>query len=792
MLKQMIVIPLAVVLICSAVWAKDELAGKFIAPPAESRVQCFWWWLNGNVTKETITSDLEAMKEKGFGGALIVDAGGATQDGNGQVPHGPVFASPEWRELYRHALKEAARLKLELALNIQSGWNLGGPEVTGSDAAKILCWSDVPLTGADALVEVELQAQSGFLRDVAVLAIPVGGDYQQAEGITNLPKKTLMAPVHGGNGDTAAELAPTPVSVKVRGIDPSKVIDISKCLDADGRVKWIAPAGKWRLCRFYYTVGPGAHVSTCSPGWEGLAIDPMDAGAFQRFWNRVIEPLILDAVKVEEHPLKYVHTDSWEIEPFNWTPGMREEFQKRRGYNMTPWLPVFARQVVGGLEASERFLHDFRNTVAELTAENYYGPFMENAHRHGLQVRAESGGPHGVPIDAQHCLGIIDAPMSEFWATSWRHRVPLEKRFFVKQPASAAHTYGRQIVAAEGFTTIGPHWQETVWDNLKPNFDRAICEGMNQLVYHGFGVSLKDQGLPGQSYFAGTHINPNVTWWKQSEGFFSYINRCQWMVRQGLFVADVLYYYGDLAPNFAGLKLSNPAGLPPGYDYDVATEYVLLNRLSVREGRMTLPDGMSYAALVLPPDRCISLRVLRKLEELTKAGGPIVGPKPDASSGLKDWQKDGDREAKERIGRLWGEDGMPGPVKQIKAVEWLKQKGLAPDCAVSGGVQLDWIHRRCVEADIYFMSHLESNKASATVSFRIAGRKPELWDAVTGKITTLPDCRRAENGSTEVSLQFEPYGSCFVVFRNREEPTACAIVKKTPSELKPVRVMKEE
>jgi hypothetical protein len=179
-----------------------------------------------------------------------------------------------------------------------------------------------------------------------------------------------------------------------------------------------------------------------------------------------------------------------------------------------------------------------------------------------MQIHPESGGPHAVPIDAQQCLGFNDAPMSEFWAWSWRHRVGDTNRFFVKQPASAAHAYGRKLVLAEGFTTIGPHWQETIWDNLKPSFDHALCEGLNLLVWHAFVCSPPEAGMPGIQYFAGAHLNPNSTWWSRSGPFFDYINRCQWMLQQGLFVADAAYYYGDHVPNFTQLNASTRQVLP--------------------------------------------------------------------------------------------------------------------------------------------------------------------------------------------------------------------------------------
>ena len=181
---------------------------------------------------------------------------------------------------------------------------------------------------------------------------------------------------------------------------------------------------------------------------------------------------------------------------------------------------------------------------------------------------------------------------------------------------------------AEGFTDIGPHWQESLCENLKPSFDQALCEGMNLLVWHAFVCSPAEMGMPGQQYFAGTHFNPNTTWWSKSAPFLSYINRCQFMLQQGLFVADACYYYGDHVPNFAQLKRIDPAHVLPGYDYDVVTEETLLQRMSVRNGRIVLPDGMSYRVLVFPTGPSISLPVLRKLKQLVKAGATVIGPKP--------------------------------------------------------------------------------------------------------------------------------------------------------------------
>ncbi|MBI5693985.1 MAG: glycoside hydrolase [Verrucomicrobia bacterium] len=736
-------------------------------PPSSARLRAYWWWLNSNVTKEAITRDLEQMKAKGFGGALICDAGGAEQRNNAQVPRGPTFFSAGWRELYRHALREADRLGLEMSLNIQSGWNLGGPIVTPDDAPKKLTWSEVRVLGpAKVVVPIAApKSRDNYYRDLFVIAWRVRPDLPAKRApLQNQLEKALLKPLRPFSApDTTPlfqEVAATPGE---QDLQTGDVLDLTGKLDATGQLTWDAPAGEWQVLRLGCTLNDHCKVSTCSQGWEGYALDPFDDGAFRRYWDAVVAPLIADAGPLAGKALKYLHTDSWEVEVANWTPTLREEFKARRGYDLLPWLPVIAGRIVNSRNESNRFLADFRRTMGDLAIANHYRLFREGAHRHGLLIHPESGGPHAVPIDAQQCLGYNDAPMSEFWATSWKHRIGDENRFFLKQPASAAHTYGRKLVLAEGFTTIGPHWQETLWDNLKPSFDKAICEGLNLLVWHAFVCSPKEMGLPGQQYFAGTHLNPNVTWWEKSAPFFAYLNRCQALMQQGLFVADVAYYYGDHVPNFAQLKKSDPAKILPGYDYDVLTEEVLLTRAAARGGRLVLPDGMSYRVLVLPNRPIVSLPVLRKIRDLVAAGATVIGPRPTEASGLHD-RVARDAEVQRLAAELWetGKVIAGRPVREV-----LQAAGVPPDCEFSGApadANLDYVHRRTEEADIYFVANRHNRAGRVTATFRVSGRVPELWNAVTGERRPA-SAYEVREGRTAVPLEFDPCGSWFVIFR---------------------------
>lgn len=758
-------------------------------PPNEARLRAYWWWLNGNVTKASITRDLEQMHAKGFGGALLCDANGASQDGNDTVPHGPDFFSVEWRELYKHTLREADRLGMEISLNIQSGWNLGGPMVTAEEAAKKYVWSELKISsGTNSEIQLPLpKARENFYRDISVVAFRIK-DTAKHEPLKNWKQKALQESLQPFSAPNSAPLfAETLTTPGEQDADAPDVLDLSDKLGADGVLKWSAPAGDWQILRFGYTIGDHAYVSTSSDGWKGFALDVYSATAFQNYWDKIVEPLIADAGPLAGKSLKYLHTDSWEVELANWTPTLRAEFQKRRGYDMWAWLPVLAGRIVNSRAESDRFLFDYRKTLGDLAIDGHFKIFRDNAHKHGLLMHPESGGPHAVPIDAQRCLGWDDAPMSEFWAWSWTHRIGDANRFFVKQPASAAHTYGHKLVLAEGFTTIGPHWQEKLWDNLKPSFDKALCEGLNLLVWHAFVNSPDEMGTPGQQYFAGTHLNPKVTWWEKSAPFFSYINRCQFMLQQGNFSADVLYYYGDHVPNFTQHKRTDPAHLGAGYDYDVITQEALIERASVRDGKIVLPDGMNYRVLVLPDREVISLPVLKKISELVKAGATVVGPKPMHGETLNNLAST-DTEVRIIADEHWGGNTGKGRVITGKtAREVLQADGFSADCEfIGGGGEFDFIHRTTSDAEIYFVANRSNVSATATVAFRVTGKVPELWNAVTGE-HKFASAYEGKAGRTFVPLEFNPCGSWFVIFRE----TASAHPAVAKSNSPPLNLLQE-
>lgn len=710
---------------------------------------------------------------------MIFDAGGHNQRGNKDIPAGPLFGSEAWNELFVFALDEAKRLGLEIGFNIQSGWNLGGPCVTPQYAAKQLTYTEMKLSGGKTLVQQlpQPRIRKGFYKDIAVLAFPIEKASQTREPLEALDLKLGFHELGGSAPDCRFLLTNTPApagkktSRAALRINRRDIVDLTALMDTDGLLKWEAPAGEWNVIRIGYTCTNSA-VSTSSTGWQGVVLDYMSRDAFDFYWNTVVEPIFKAAGEHVGTTLKYMETDSWECGGMNWTGHFAREFRAYRGYDLVPYLPLVAGYVIDDIDTSNAFLADFRKTLGELVARNHYARFAEHAHRYNMGIQPESAGPHAGPMDGIKNYGFSDIVMSEFWAPS-PHRPRPQDRYFLKQASSAAHIYGKKIVGAESFTTIGPHWNDELWSNQKPSFDHEICSGLNRLYFHTFTCSPPEMGLPGQEYFAGTHVNPQVTWWEKSDVLIDYIHRTQLLVQNGSFVADVLYYYGDHVPNVFPLKHWDPAGAMPGFDYDVTDETVL-TRLRVQDGKITVPGGVAYRVLVLPDHRILSLEALEKVKDLLTQGACIIGHKPQQMVSLV-----GGASSQKRFSRLcdeiWGAAteakgernyGKGRIVWGISAKEYLLSQHVPADFSIRGNdstTDYDYIHYTAGPTHIYFISNQTKERKSISARFRQSGLQPELWDALTGEIRDAKVFSQS-GGLTTVPLTLEPYGATFVLF----------------------------
>lgn len=738
-------IAVAVLLLTSGAFAADPLEQSFLRPPDAARPWVYWFWLNGNITKEGITADLEAMKRVGIRGVLIMEVDQGT-------PVGPVdFMGGEWRELFKHVHKEARRLDLLVNMNNDAGWNgSGGPWITPETAMQKVVWAETELTGPrhfDAtLKEPE---NNGFYRDITLLAFPRSGSYR----IPNIRSKAAFEMGSVGIGP-ATNLAPEMVVIR------KQVQVITRKMDQNGRLVWDVPEGDWTVVRFGHTTTDVENAPAPKSG-RGLECDKLSKAGIEANFKGMMQALIDDnRIKPGDQKFGLVatHIDSWENGSQNWTPRMRQDFYDRRGYDLETWLPVLTGRVVDSLELTERFLWDLRQTVSELVVENYAGRMAELAHENGLKFTVEA---YGSPCDYLPYAGQSDEPMGEFWTPSGS---ALET---CKGMASAAHIYGKRIVGAEAFTA-GDHerWLEHP-ATLKTLGDRAFCEGINRFVFHRYAMQpWVPERRPGMMMGPwGQHYERTQTWWEESAAWHDYLARCQFLLRQGLFVADICYLQPEAPPQGFG---SHPRA---GYDWDECSAEVLLRRMSVAQTQLVLPDGMSYRVLVLPNASAMTPGLLKRVRDLAEAGAIVIGAPPEKSPSLQRYPRC-DEEIKKIVAELWADcDGVNMKtrkfgkglvVRGMQAEEYLRETGVRPDFA--GHRQLRYIHRSTDFGDVYFVASGSKSELSTSAAFRVLGRAPELWWPDTGRIERAPVYHQT-NGTTVVGLQLPPGGSVFVIFR---------------------------
>lgn len=730
-----------------------DFAEGFRNPGVEARPRAYWNWLNGDVSLPDLTRDLEEAKAKGLGGLDMWDTE-AMRNPDGFVPAGPPFMGPESVAAMHHSMREARRLGLELGLITSSGWNAGGPWVPPAMASKNLFVAEITVAGPG---EIRRQLPFPDLPE----ACPRRDD--------GMPQWSLEVAVLAWP-DAADKRIP----------DRSHVVDLTHNVE-DGGLTWTAPEGNWRVARFVCS-NNGQQLIAASPNSKGPFIDFLDPEATRFHFEHIIRKLGLEKGG-DPGPLQCLAVDSMELHPgIQWTPGFPAWFRRQHGYDPQLWLPVLAGWTIGDEATSERFRYDYRKSVSDILIFSHYTTGSKVCAEYGLQLAGEAGGPgppiwDTCPVDALKALGNVDIPRGEFWI---RHR----NMFLVKEIASAANIYGKPFVDAEAWTT----WRR--WNDgpfvRKQIVDRAFCEGLNRITYHGFSHSPPGFGLPGRSYHAGVDMNPRVVWWPKARPFMDYLARCCHMLQQGRFVADVACFYGDQAPNFWPMHHDVPEkpllpGLGAGYDYDVVNSDVILNRMSVKDGRIHLASGMSYRVLALPAQPHMPLEILVKLDELVSQGATILGPKPSQVPGLHD-HEERTVELRRLADAMWGAGDLAPAGENRRGLgrvawgadlrRWLEGESIGPDFSCHDAEltqHLDFIHRRTPDSDIYFVRNKSAQAVQPDCLFRVSGRAPQLWHPEDGRIEPA-FVHQIGDGTISVRLDLPPGGSLFVVFTDGPAP----------------------
>ncbi|MBO9618277.1 MAG: glycoside hydrolase family 2 [Niabella sp.] len=546
-------------------------------------------------------------------------------------------------------------------------------------------------------------------------------------------------------------------------IDPSHVIDITKNTAPDGTLHWNVPRGNWIVVR-YGMLPTGVTNSPASKEGQGLEIDKLSKAALEYHFNSFVGKVQQRLSPAERKALKWVVADSYETGSQNWTDDMITAFRKQYGYDPKPWLPVLTGRVVGSAEQSDRFLWDLRRLVADRVAYDYVGGLREVSHRHGMKLWLENYGHWGFPSEFLKYGGQTDEVAGEFWNEGSLGNIEC------RAASSAAHIYGKNKVTAESFTAGGLTF-ERYPALLKRRGDWAFTEGINNTLLHVFITQPYEDRNPGVDAGFGTEFNRKNTWFYQGKAFVDYIRRCNYMLQQGKPVNDVAYFIGEDAPKMTGVR--DPE-LPAGYSYDYINAEVIEKRLSVKAGRLVLPDGMSYRLLVLPKLETMRPELLRKIKDLVAAGAILLGPAPDRSPSLQQYPA-ADKEVQLLAATLWkGVDGVhtkharfgKGQVfSGMTMQEALDYLQLVPDMKVPDEKPpVLYAHRSTPAAEIYFITNQTDQTIDIQPEFRVENREPEWWDAVTGSARSLP-VYTTKGSTMVVPLKLAAFQSGFVVFR---------------------------
>lgn len=904
--------------------AADKREAGFVMPPSSVQTGTYWYWIEGNISKEGVEKDLEAMKAAGINRAFVANIGGAgTGDPNSQYK--VEFMSDEWWNITRAALKKATELGIDIGMFNSPGWSQsGGPWIKAGQTMRYLNSSRTVVKGPGR-VTVKLPQPADEFQDVKVVAFPnptpAGTVLTTANAsITAVPSMGDLTALTDGDNSTDVRFAtngeyiieinpqdwftarsivvrPAPASINTdvelqamdadgryqtvsrfninrtrdwkkvgfdpyadvamsfdpvksdsyrvvfrsvgagagiaelalssvprverykekslaklfqsevpawdeylwreqpqaddrsMAVQPGQVIDLSDKMTADGTLTWDVPEGEWTVLRTGMTPTGVVNEPAC-PDATGYEVDKLSRKHAEEHFDAYIGEILRRIPADERKSFKLLVQDSYEVGGQNFTDDMIPVFKERYGYDPVPYLPVLSGVVVGSQHDSDAFLWDLRRLVADKISYDYVGGSREVAHKHGLTTWLENYGHWGFPGEFLQYGGQADEVGGEFWADP-----PLgdiENRL----ATSCAHIYGKKLTSSETSTSAGPSFVRTP-SSLKQRMDRFFTYGVNNTVLHLYISQPSEDRLPGSNAWFGTEFNRNNTWFKHMDLYTQYIKRCNYMMRQGWYQADVAYFIGEDAPRMVGIM---EPWIPAGYQFEHMNAEVIMRDMTVKDGMLTLPHGVHFKVLVLPR-RLKTMRpeLLEKIERLILDGAIVMGPAPERSPSLQN-QPEADRRVKEMAARIWGDvDGVN--VKQrcygkgmicdgLDFETLFAQLGYVPDCKVPDGMNVYQGHQKDGDTDIYILSNQDNRALTMDVAFRVTGKQPELWDPVTGVIRKLPAFRQEEK-TTVVPMKLDKNECVFVVFREKGEPSATTLEANYPAPLRTQEVTGE-
>lgn len=785
-----------IVLLCTTLncttQSTDKLKEAFKNPPNTSKPGVYWYFMDGNLSREAMTKDLESMKVVGISNLIFLEVGIG-------VPRGPIdFMSEEWQDLFVHAVREAERLGIKIILGAGPGWcGSGGPWVKPEESMKHLVFSETEISGnrkVDIALPIPAQRSTiwhnmkdPYYEDVATYAIPSAAK----PVIEDINEKALYERDPISSKPNVKSHLPAPANFEKieenKILKQQDIIDISKFMNLKGNLVWDAPKGNWTIIRMGKRV-TGASTRPSPKPVIGLEANKMSKEDFASHLKNYTDVLLeKTAPRKEGVGWTGFHMDSWESGAQNWTEGIVDEFKKRRGYDPEPYFLAYTGRAVRSVEITERFLWDLRQTCKELLLENHAEFGKAYAHKNGLELTIE---PYDMNPAGDLDLGAVaDVIMAEFWSKRFGYHTA----YAVLEATSISHITGQPVVGAEVFTSNNNEaWQEYPWA-MKDQSDWALALGVNRFVYHTFAHKpLGDEHRPGMTMGQyGVHWDRGQTWWPMVEAYHKYISRSSHMMQQGQAVSDILYLTPEGSPMVFkapsdALKENGAIPDKKGYGFDGCSPKMLMERATVENGKIVFPGASSYEIMVLPNFETMTPELLETITSLVERGAKIIGTPPVKSPSLTNYPSC-DIQVKALAQKLWGSLDKPDQKSQRKygkgTIHWggnltnlatdvlyptfenttkiLSQLHVREDFSSQNNT-IRFGHRKTADKDIYFVANRTDSFQSTACTFRTDG-EPELWNSVTGESRKIIDYS-VENGLTTIPMEFFPYESFFVVF----------------------------
>jgi len=706
---------------------EDPLAAlqrAFESPPDDSRIMMRWWWFGPSATRAELEREMLLMKEGGIGGFEVQPVYPLLLDEPTRGFRNYPFLSDEFLEALRFTNEKARELGLRMDLTLGSGWPFGGPSVPITQAASRL----------------------------RIVVVPVGASSRRVP----LP--------HVGFGETLLGAFLAPGEPKSVAADRAREI-----LDIHDGAAWVPAALEGPHVVLYFLASrTGMQVKRAAIGSEGYVVDHYDRTAVDSYLKSVGDRLMQ---AFGTNPPYAVFCDSLEVNNSDWAPDFLEQFRRRRGYDLKPYLPALVGNVG---EVTGAIRHDWGQTLTELVDEHFLSPVTEWSHGKGTRHRAQV---YGIPPAGLSSNRLVDLAEGE-GGPNWRRFSP------TRWASSANHLFGRNITSSETWTWLhSPSFRATPLD-MKAEADLHFLEGINQLIGHGWPYSPEIVGEPGWRFYAAAVFNHHNPWWSVMPDISRYLQRLSFLLRQGKPVNDVALYlptddaWAQITPGRASIDESMdrllgpnviPQTLDAGYGFDFVDDAVIEQLAGIQNGALTV-NGSRYRIVILPGIERIPLATLRKLGDFARQGGTLIATRrlPSLAPGFANREQQS-----QEIHRLL-KDLFEGPsapayfiADEVKQLGPTLRRLLPPDVSFSAAAsEIGFIHRSLGFAEIFFLANTSNELHNVEASFRVDGLFPEMWDAFSGQAFPVPIHSRA-NGITTLALTLEPYESRVVIFSSR-------------------------